>query len=192
MTKLAAFRGSYADWRLIKTRGCVQVVFEIPLAESDAAYQALGGMPNSASERWFGIARLNDGVDTPSEAAGERVAPDNTPAASPKLNGSCIPGEAAGRSRQDRGEADQPYKPRKPVAADKKLAQQAGILCSEPAFQRFLTETGLAPDMTEHDAADCVRDFCGVISRAEIAPGSKAAELWIDLRGKYEAWKIAA
>lgn len=59
--KPAAFRGTYADWKLVKTRGVIQVVFEVPLADADQAYDVLGGMPNAAKEGWFGIAALKDG-----------------------------------------------------------------------------------------------------------------------------------
>jgi hypothetical protein len=58
MTQTAAFRACYADWKLIKTRGVVQVVMEIPLSDADAAYQVLGGMPDAAKEQWFGVAAL--------------------------------------------------------------------------------------------------------------------------------------
>lgn len=58
MKQPAAFRGTYSDWKLVKTRGVIQVVFEIPLADADAAYDVLGGMPDGAKERWFGIAAL--------------------------------------------------------------------------------------------------------------------------------------
>lgn len=57
---MTAFRASYADWKLVKTRGVVQVVFEVPLEDHDAAYDVLGGMPNPSKERWFGIAPLSD------------------------------------------------------------------------------------------------------------------------------------
>jgi hypothetical protein len=72
MNTPAAFKGTYADWKLVKTRGVVQIVFEVPLAESDHAYEILGGMPNYANERWFGIAALKSGkveaiVDVPQE-----------------------------------------------------------------------------------------------------------------------------
>lgn len=54
----AVFQASYADWKLIRTRKCVQIVFEVPLEAADAAYQVVGGMPNSGEEAWFAIARL--------------------------------------------------------------------------------------------------------------------------------------
>jgi hypothetical protein len=58
-TPQAVFQACFADWKLIKTRACVQIVFEVPIEKADEAYAALGGMPNSAKERWFAIARLN-------------------------------------------------------------------------------------------------------------------------------------
>jgi hypothetical protein len=54
----SAFRATYSDWRLVKSRGVVQVVMEVPLADADKAYEILGGMPNPAAEQWFGIAAI--------------------------------------------------------------------------------------------------------------------------------------
>lgn len=54
----SAFRASYSDWKLVRTRQVVQVVFEVSLADADKAYEVLGGMPDSSKERWFGIAAL--------------------------------------------------------------------------------------------------------------------------------------
>lgn len=58
MTQPIAFRATYSDFKLIRTRQCVQIVFELPLSDFDTAYQILGGMPNPAKETWFGIAPL--------------------------------------------------------------------------------------------------------------------------------------
>lgn len=54
----AAFQATYADWRLIKTRKCVQIVLEVPLEQADQAYAVLGGMPMPAAETWCAVARL--------------------------------------------------------------------------------------------------------------------------------------
>lgn len=59
MSKPLAIRATYSDWKLVRTRQVVQLVFEVPLAEADAAYEVIGGMPNPANERWFGIAPLD-------------------------------------------------------------------------------------------------------------------------------------
>lgn len=55
---MTAFRATYSDWKLVKTRAVVQVVMEVPLSDADAAYEVLGGMPVHGNERWFGIAAL--------------------------------------------------------------------------------------------------------------------------------------
>lgn len=57
---MTAFRATYSDFKLIKTRQSVQIVFEIPLHDVDAALEVLGGMPTPSSERWFGIAPLTE------------------------------------------------------------------------------------------------------------------------------------
>lgn len=72
MTRPLAFRGTYSDWRLVKTRGVVQIIFEIPLAEADAAYQILGGMPDTSKERWFGVAALGSEPAPDSDKSGTK------------------------------------------------------------------------------------------------------------------------
>lgn len=59
MENPAAFSATYSDWRVIKGRKVVQIVFEVPLEASGHAYNVLGGMPNFGSEKWFGVARMN-------------------------------------------------------------------------------------------------------------------------------------
>jgi len=70
-----AIKATYSDWKLVKTRGVVQIVFEVPLAEADSAYELLGGMPITANERWFGIAAIKQ------EAAAKprQITSPNTP-----------------------------------------------------------------------------------------------------------------
>lgn len=55
---MTAFKATYSDFKLIKTRQCVQIIFEVPLSDYPAAAEVLGGMPDPAKERWFGIAPL--------------------------------------------------------------------------------------------------------------------------------------
>lgn len=58
MSKPLAIRAAYSDWKLVRTRQVIQLVFEVPLAEADAAYEVIGGMPDPSKERWFAIAAL--------------------------------------------------------------------------------------------------------------------------------------
>jgi hypothetical protein len=59
----AAFSAAYADWKLVKSRKVVQIVLEVAMEDSDAAYKLLGGMPNPAAETWVGVAKLNKKPD---------------------------------------------------------------------------------------------------------------------------------
>lgn len=67
---------------------------------------------------------------------------------------------------------------RKPAS----LAQIAGILCNEGAFQRFVR----AADADA--AAEYVRVHCRVSSRANIDGNADATEAFKALKGEYELW----
>lgn len=55
---MTAFRATFSDMKLVKTRQVAQLIFEVPIEEFDAAYEVLGGMPVPSKERWFGIAAI--------------------------------------------------------------------------------------------------------------------------------------
>lgn len=66
--------------------------------------------------------------------------------------------------------------------------KQAGVLCSDQAFCKFLT--GLFPQASKSkSAAELVRSHCGVKSRAELANNDEAAKLWRALVAEYRAWQ---
>jgi hypothetical protein len=58
-------------------------------------------------------------------------------------------------------------------------AEQAGILCADPQFQKWLGEPGV--DAT----ADYVRRYCGVESRAHIQRSTEAIMKWRELVARY-------
>ncbi len=69
-------------------------------------------------------------------------------------------------------------------------AQKAGIYAGDPQFWTFLWEnhtisTDDVPDPSE-EAAQFIRDYCGVESRASLTSDNKA---WNALQGEFEAWK---
>lgn len=76
---------------------------------------------------------------------------------------------------------------------DLPLPQQAAICCQEPAFWRFLAEEidGSPPDTAE-EAAEYVRHFCAVNTRADIREDGSSGRLWRELHARYELWKRAA
>jgi len=65
--------------------------------------------------------------------------------------------------------------------------KQAGILAKEEAFIRFVNETFQAK--VASDAADFIRDTCGVTSRRDLATNEGARKTWLILVEKYRAWQ---
>lgn len=139
----AVFKATYSDWRLVKTRKVVQIVFEVPVENSDIAYQVVGGMADSSQEKWFAIARLDESPPKP-EGKAPRSFHDMTP------------------------------------------AQQAGMLCADEVFAKFMRETG---NVKSENVADTVRALCGVTSRSDIKPGTEAARRWASIVSDYRAWQ---
>ena len=109
-----AFSASYSDWKLIRTRGVVQIVLEVPIEAADHAYNVLGGMPNSASEVWVGVARFKPGTEV--MPAVPKARPEKPPAS----EDSATPA----RARKSWHEMTP--------------AQQAGVLCNEMPFYSYL------------------------------------------------------
>lgn len=60
--------------------------------------------------------------------------------------------------------------------------QQAGLLCSKPAFWKFLGKS------SADEAAYYVRLHCGVNSRSEIVAGTPAGDAWNGLVNEYRVW----
>ena len=71
------------------------------------------------------------------------------------------------------------------------LAQQAGILCGEPGFLKFLQDKleFKYPLKDDFDACKWTRKICDVESRAEFDTDAAAGMRWKELKREYEAWK---
>jgi DNA recombination protein Rad52 len=79
--------------------------------------------------------------------------------------------------------ADVPAKKPAPAKRVDPLVQQAGIICGEKEFWRFLAVANA--DL----AAQVVRDRCRIDSRSELATNAEAAKLWRALVAEYRAWE---
>jgi hypothetical protein len=66
--------------------------------------------------------------------------------------------------------------------------KQAGVLCSDESFWKFLTEKDF-PCVSASDAARIVRALCNVNSRAEMATNTAAATKWREIVENYRAWQ---
>jgi hypothetical protein len=69
--------------------------------------------------------------------------------------------------------------------------KQAGILCSDPKFWRFISEE-FEPCACEDDAVAYVRRTCQVASRKYITAGSAAEKRWQFIVSAYRGWDKAA
>ena len=159
---MTAFRATFADMKLVKTRQVAQLIFEISIEDFDAAYEVLGGMPVPAKERWFGIAAIKSPVQKEDRAAPRQASSPSTP--------------TGGAKRMD-------WRDMQPVA-------QAGIRCEEPVFWAFLTERYRDYWLeSKSNAPECVRLICGVASRKELGTNQKARVIWHQLDNQFQAWK---
>lgn len=60
MTDHPVVLASFEDVKRVKTRKTWQLIFEVPEERYDAAIHVLGGSPQSGSDRWVGIARVDE------------------------------------------------------------------------------------------------------------------------------------
>lgn len=161
----AAFQAEYADWKLVKTRKVVQIVFEVPVEKAGLAYDVLGGMPNFGSEVWCAIARLKQPKENEAQPR-------------PPLTES--PSSAGGAQH------------RRPFTS-LPLPQQAALLCADPVFRAFLHEEfGFPTDDSEKSAAETLRLRYDIKSRSEIKPDSHAGVSFIKDREQFMAWKLVS
>lgn len=74
-----------------------------------------------------------------------------------------------------------------------KLAQRAGILCTEGGFRRFLSDrANRLHIMSEDEAKSAIYHICGVSSRAQLDHDREAGSAFLNLVSEYDAWRIAA
>lgn len=67
-------------------------------------------------------------------------------------------------------------------------AAQAGIRCAEPRFRDYLAVEHGINTKTAQEAAEAVRNLCGVNSRAMLGVNHKARTLWHQLDSGYRSW----
>lgn len=165
MTAIAA---TFSDFRPVKSRGVYQIILEVPAENANAVLIALGGVPVFGSEQWVGVAPLKA---TP-EARPEPEAPKEVEPTTP----------------------DAPAEKERHPFHDLLRSQQAGILCGNPAFGRWLAKVGMlvtdgdvAKDDPTERAVKAVRKYCGVASRAYIDRDDDAARKWDALRNRFHA-----
>jgi hypothetical protein len=69
----AVIAGTFADFKLIKTRSTAQLIIEVPIEHADIALTALGGIPQPGKECSVAVARMDIKKKKPFERPGKRV-----------------------------------------------------------------------------------------------------------------------
>ncbi len=86
------------------------------------------------------------------------------------------------------------HKPRQRFE-DMSPAQQAGMLCNDPRFQKFAAvRCGMRDwQFNSNAAAKYLRDCCQIDSRKQLTTNAKARQKFQELRTEFDAWigKIA-
>lgn len=82
----------------------------------------------------------------------------------------------------------EPSKERRPFAS-LPASTQAGIVCNEPAFWKYLIDKFGRDVAGAVTAADFVREYCEIDSRSELAANPKAKLRWELLASDYLAWR---
>lgn len=100
------------------------------------------------------------------------------------------------------GDDEQPKAPEAPAAKGGSLAKSAAMLCDTDQFQRFAFEklddisrptSGWdATVSASQNAAQFIREFCKVSSRAEIDHSPTARQLFGQLMADYRAWQASS
>lgn len=161
MSDEAIIQAEYVEWRMVKTRSSLQLIFEVPLEAQERVMQALGvPLPNVSSP--VAICRLVDA--------------ESRPAPTPQI----------AHANDERAADDIPGKPPRP------LSQVSAILCGIVAFRRFIMEQydGWDQMPTPDEAADWIREQCGVRSRREFDTDDAAAANFRNIRSQYSAWWV--
>ena len=68
------------------------------------------------------------------------------------------------------------------------VVREAGMLAKDPRFRKWVAEcVGDGQMCDEADAAEFIREFCGIESRRELATNPDARAKWVKLRGDFYA-----
>ena len=136
-------KGTYSDYKLIKTRGVISVSVEFPIEQAEE-FVRMFGMPKPDTEKWVAIAGLNEKVIHRNEDVVRTI-------------------------------------------------QQAGMLCKEINFGRFLKNQKNMLDVIpekEDTIAKGLRAILGIQSRTDFHNDNNALIAFNRLKSEYETWTI--
>lgn len=183
MNDARAITGSLVDVRNVNTHKCVRLIIDVP-AENALKVISAFGWATMVNPVPVAVARLQG--PRPQEGfVGDDIAHDL--AEIPLSGGKCSKGTGAAGV-----EGSIPSRSTK--SWDEILpSQQAGILCSDHKFWKFVSERDDCIKYIEstEDCATWVRQYCGINSRANITRNHPCWTKWRELVVDYRLWERA-
>lgn len=163
MTEQAAIKATYADYRRVKGRKVLQLIFEVPIEKAPDVHDTFGE-PSSEGATWVALALLDN----------EKVQDSELKA---QLKASV--------------ELEKKKEPRE--FSTLLLSNQCALKCEEPAFWQFLNERKGQRISSIQDAETSVRRLLGVNSRAALDNHANIDErnVWLKLYDDYQTWERA-
>lgn len=155
-------RASFADYRTVKSRMVLQLIFEVPLESSKAVFDRLG-FPMPDTENWVAIAMLNAGP--------HNATVDELP--------SSVPQESNGAAQGQRPATRSWY--------DMRPSQRAAILAGDQKFRQFLRNVYYASDVRcAEEATAWLKARCGIDSRKKLdEPDTEAADVFGEIEANF-------
>lgn len=165
----AVIAGSFSDYRLVKSRGVLQLVVEIPVEQQGDAFAALG-YPIPGTDIPVAVARLNSPVGPHS--------PQHERTTSAALDGRANH-KPAGESHK-RSWYELP------------ASQRAALLCQDVRFQQWVLKKYGAvvsgPSNDEENAKAFLYQECNIKSRTELTTNDYARNIFYHIERPFRVW----
>lgn len=174
----ALIEAQLVDVHNVAAHKCVKLTIHVPAEHALKVIKAFG-WPTMVDPVPVAVVGLNHGKEV---AQAERKGPEE------RMGNPSSPGRDAQprqASPHDLGGAQ------RRDWVDLSPATQAGIICGERPFWRYLSEQGTYRPECAEDAAEAVRAICGVSSRRDIGESYHALVIWHSLVDAYRAWQKA-
>lgn len=166
MTEQAAIKATYADYRRVKGRKVLQLIFEVPIEKAPDVHDTFGE-PSSEGATWVALALLDNEKIQDSELKAQlKASVELEKKKEPREWGQLLP------------------------------SNQAALKCNEPMFWQFLNEERQiyihATSVNDPiSAATALRKYCGVNSRADFDTNPSKRRVWELLYDDYQTWERA-
>jgi hypothetical protein len=179
MTEYRGISGTYSDFKLVKTRGVVQVIVEFPIEEANQVLESLDGLPMPGQEAHVSLGLRSKLMEI---AEGKATGPErhaNLSLVGPVANlpvgaGETAPMTKVSSSKQRYAEADKM----------KQARARAGIYPDDAQFVDWARRDCVAAEYEWKGAIQFIRDWIGG-SRSLIATDQGVYGNFLDLEAKF-------